>query len=41
MFTYNLLKYLDHKIHSMLVFFSFYFHLLRELHVKLFEVSKF
>jgi hypothetical protein len=34
MSKYNPLKYLDHKIHNMLVFLLFYFHLLRELHVK-------
>ena len=27
MSTYNPLKYLDHKIHNMLVFLSFHFHL--------------
>jgi hypothetical protein len=32
---------LDYKIHKMLVFLPFYSHLLRELHVKLFYVSKF
>ncbi|AQK56484.1 Inactive exonuclease DIS3L2, partial [Zea mays] len=34
MSTYNPPKYLDHKIHNMLVFLSFHFNLLRELHVK-------
>jgi hypothetical protein len=34
MSTYNPPKYLDHKIHNMIVFLSFHFHLLCELHVK-------
>jgi hypothetical protein len=34
MSTYNPPKYLDLKIHNMLVFLSFHIHLLRELHVK-------
>jgi hypothetical protein len=34
MFIYNHPKYLDHKIHNMIVFLSFHFHLLCELNVK-------
>jgi hypothetical protein len=34
MSTYNPPKYLDYKIYNMLVFHSFHFHLLHELHVK-------
>jgi hypothetical protein len=39
--TYSSQKHLDYKIHKMLVFFPFHSHLLRELHVKSFYVSKF
>jgi hypothetical protein len=34
-------QYLDYKIHRILVFLTFHTHLLRELHVKSFYVSKF
>jgi hypothetical protein len=35
MFIYNPPKYLDHKIHNMILFLSFHFHLFCELHVKI------
>jgi hypothetical protein len=41
MFIYNPPKYLDHKIHNMIVFLSFHFHLLCELNVKSLYVSRF
>jgi hypothetical protein len=39
--TYSSQKYLDYKIHKMLVFLPFHSYLLRELHVKSLHVSKF
>jgi hypothetical protein len=39
--TYSSKKHLDYKIHKMLVFLPFHFHLLSELHVKSLYVSKF
>jgi hypothetical protein len=41
MFTYHPQKHLDHKIHKMLVFLPFQFHLMCKLHVKSLYLSQF